>query len=133
VPLPGTLSTRYGAVPTPGRHAWGKEPFRHGDLKPENILCVTKLAPLKGRVNIPQLKISDLGLAKRDMVATEMRPPTSQTCTTTRYEPPEVMKSTPVPLAPPMGGLPMGRLPMGGRPRRYDMWSVGCVILETVV
>lgn len=100
----------------------GKESFRHGDLKPENILCVTRLAPVKGRVNMPQLKISDLGLAKRHMVATEMRPPTSQRCTTTRYEPPEVMKSI----------LPLVHS-MGGRSRRYDMWSLGCVILETVV
>ncbi|KAK1826462.1 HET-domain-containing protein [Podospora conica] len=99
----------------------GKESFRHGDLKPENILCVTRLAPVQGRVNMPQLKISDLGLAKHHMVATEMRPPTSQRCTTTRYEPPEVIKS--LPLVP----------SMGGRSRRYDMWSLGCVILETVV
>ncbi|KAK0741363.1 kinase-like domain-containing protein [Schizothecium vesticola] len=86
-----------------GMHG-GEEPFRHGDLKPENILCVTRLALVKGRVNMPQLKISDLGLAKRHMT-------------------PEAMKSTPAPLAP----------SMGGRSRIYDMWSLGCVILETVV
>ncbi|KAK0612097.1 kinase-like domain-containing protein [Immersiella caudata] len=95
----------------------GGESFRHGDLKPDNILCVTIKPPEDGCVNIPELKISDMGLAKHHNVATELRPPTSMRYTTTIYEPPEV--STPGPVQ--------------GRSRRYDMWSLGCIILETII
>ncbi|KAK1749700.1 HET-domain-containing protein [Echria macrotheca] len=99
-----------------GNYKTGGESFRHGDLKPENILCVTVKPPQPGRVNIPQLKISDMGLAKHHNVATELRPRTSMRYTTTRYEPPEINN---------IGDI--------GRSRRYDMWSLGCVILETII
>jgi len=101
-----------------GNYRTGGESFRHGDLKPENILCVTISPPSATHINIPELKISDMGLAKHHNVATELRPPTSMRYTTTRYEPPEVIS--------PVG---FGQ----GRSRRYDMWSLGCVILETII
>jgi len=100
-----------------GNYKTGGESFRHGDLKPENILCVTIKPPEPDQVNIPELKISDMGLAKHHNVATELRPPTSMRYTTTRYEPPETVSS----------------VDAIGRSRRYDMWSLGCVILETII
>jgi len=99
-----------------GSYRTGGESFRHGDLKPENILCVTIKPPqTDGGINIPELKISGMGLAKYHSVATEFRPPTSMRYTTARYEPPEVLS------------------PGQRRSRRYDMWSLGCIILETVI
>ncbi|KAK0648663.1 hypothetical protein B0T16DRAFT_456125 [Cercophora newfieldiana] len=100
-----------------GSYRAGGESFRHGDLKPDNILCVTIKPPQENCVNVPELKISDMGLAKHHNVATELRPPTSMRYTTTIYEPPEVMA--------------LG--PQQGRSRRYDMWSLGCIILETII
>lgn len=104
-----------------GRHRPGGESFRHGDLKPENILCVTVRQSSTEEICMPQLKISDMGLTKPHNVATELRPPTSMQYTTKRYEPPEVLSN-----------LDAGP-GQGGRSRRYDMWSLGCVILETII
>lgn len=86
--------------------------WRHGDLKPENILRFLKAGELVGT-----LRISDLGLAKRHVVATGFRklPSTSQ-FGTLDYEPPEAMT--------------MLRSP---RSRLYDIWSFGCILLEFVV
>ena len=104
-----------------GKHKPGGESFRHGDLKPENILCVTTDPSQAGCVNIPMFKISDMGLTKPHSVATELRPPTSMRYTTARYEPPEVILESDSAVG------------QGGRSRRYDMWSLGCVVLETII
>jgi len=95
---------------------YGGDSYRHGDLKPENILCVTCKASGPGQVHVPILKIADMGLAKHHRVATSLRPATSMRYTTTRYEPPEVVFKLNL-----------------GRSRRYDMWSLGCVILEKII
>jgi serine/threonine protein kinase len=86
--------------------------WRHGDLKPENILRFRGVGELVGT-----LRISDLGLAKRHVVSTNLRklPSTSQ-FGTLGYEPPEAMTML---LAP--------------RSRLYDIWSFGCIMLEFVV
>lgn len=63
------------------------------------------------------LKIADLGLAKLHDVDTNLRAePTSQRCGTLKYEPPEAL-------------YPHRSL----RSRRYDIWSMGCIILESII
>ena len=86
--------------------------WRHGDLKPENILRFCKVDELIGT-----LRISDLGLAKRHVVSTNLRklPSTSQ-FGTLGYEPPEAVT-----------------MPLSPRSRLYDIWSFGCILLEFVV
>lgn len=94
---------------------YGGDSYRHGDLKPENILCVTQRASGPDEVHVPILKVADMGLAKHHVVATSLRPDvTSMKYTTARYEPPEVRQDL-------------------ARSRRYDMWSLGCVILEKII
>jgi len=88
--------------------------IRHGDLKPENILRFdTRGDPSR----IGTLKIADMGLAKHHDVATRLRPNTSGTkFGTARYEPPEVDVPT-----------------LAGTSRLYDVWSMGCIMLETII
>lgn len=86
--------------------------WRHGDLKPENILV------FPGSTWLGTLKIADLGLAKRHDFATEHRPEVTSTHhTTLHYEAPEVVANP-------------AREP---RSRRYDIWSMGCIMLESVI
>ncbi|KAK3487577.1 uncharacterized protein B0T23DRAFT_322736 [Neurospora hispaniola] len=99
--------------------------WRHGDVKPQNILSrskkkvneSTKQPGSEDQLDIGHLMMSDLGLAKRHFVATEVRNDrTSTRSTTFRYSPPEIYtleKFEPI-----------------ARSRRYDIWSMGCVILE---
>ncbi|KAJ3538687.1 hypothetical protein NM208_g5803 [Fusarium decemcellulare] len=94
--------------------------FRHGDLKPENILSFRNGNP---NTIFGTLKIGDWGLAKHHNLATQLR--TKQTSTrhgTLRYEPPEVA---------------IGLSQQGGHKLRlsrlYDMWSMGCVMLELII
>lgn len=85
--------------------------WRHGDIKPENILI------FKDSTWIGTLKIADLGLAKQHQFATEDRhQPTSTKHTTLHYEAPEAVTNTKEP-----------------RSRRYDVWSMGCIILESII
>lgn len=89
--------------------------IRHGDLKPENIL---RFAP-RDDVDIGILKIADMGLAKHHEVNTRLRGNlTSTKYGTSRYEPPEV-------------GAP--RLTSPATSRLYDVWSMGCIILELLI
>ncbi|KAK5721093.1 hypothetical protein LTR15_007057 [Elasticomyces elasticus] len=86
--------------------------WRHGDMKPENILRFK----IKGRW-LGNLKMADFGLAKSHSQNTDHRGfPTEATHGTLQYEAPEVSTSG---LAP--------------RSRLYDIWSLGCVLLETVI
>lgn len=86
--------------------------IRHGDLKPENIL---RFVGSEG--GLGTLKIADMGLAKRHIVATQDRSLlTSTSYGTIHYEPPEA--------AP---GL------KGPRSRLYDVWSMGCITLEFII
>jgi serine/threonine protein kinase len=85
------------------------EHWRHGDLKPENILKF-------GSTWLGTLKIADLGLAKRHEKDTILRiAPTDTRYTTLHYEAPEAITST------------------EPRSRRYDIWSMGCIILESII
>lgn len=83
--------------------------YRHGDLKPENILVFQ-------RHNQPAIwKIADLGLAKFHRDPTEKRfGPTSTRHGTFSYEPPEFLQDH----------QPTSRL--------YDIWSMGCIILQLI-
>ncbi|CAM1502343.1 Fc.00g043270.m01.CDS01 [Cosmosporella sp. VM-42] len=92
--------------------------FRHGDLKPENILCFKSDTPFG------TLKIGDWGLAKQHNVLTHMRSKNSSTRHgTIRYEPPEVVT-----------GLPLSDGQVTHRiSRLYDIWAMGCVILEFMI
>lgn len=88
------------------------EAYRHGDLKPENILR------FKDGTRMGTLKIADMGLAKHHKVATDLRvAPTSTRYGTVRYEAPEAVTA----------------LPTEARSRLYDIWSMGCIILEFMI
>ncbi|KAF2964618.1 hypothetical protein GQX73_g8957 [Xylaria multiplex] len=85
--------------------------WRHGDLKPENILI------FKDSTRLGTLKIADLGLAKQHQFATEFRyRVTSTKFATLNYEAPEAVTNMNEP-----------------RSRRYDIWSMGCIILESII
>lgn len=89
------------------------ESYRHGDLKPENILRFTT----ENGTLVGMLKISDLGLAKHHLLATRFRDLATDThFGTPLYEPPEVYTEKNSP-----------------RSRQYDIWSMGCIILELII
>ncbi|KAK5732726.1 hypothetical protein LTR17_010281 [Elasticomyces elasticus] len=86
--------------------------WRHGDLKSDDILRFTNDESWLGT-----LKIADLGLAKPNTVNTKHRQEeTSTEYTTTQYEAPEARTH-----------------PSAPRSRLYDIWSIGCILLETVI
>lgn len=89
-----------------------KQNYRHGDLKPENILVFTN------GTNVGVWKIADLGLAKFHHKATNQRlVPTSMIgAGTVSYGPPEPITNSDSP-----------------RSRLYDIWSMGCIILQLVI
>jgi serine/threonine protein kinase len=84
--------------------------IRHGDLKPENILYFPE-------IDGGTLKIADFGISRIHNTETFQRGDGTATCASTRvYEPPEAGSKGEV-----------------RRSRRYDCWSMGCIILEFVV
>ena len=113
VAVPVIVSPDAEAGRTPEIVVAGKNlSWRHGDLKPENILRFYKPGELVGT-----LCISDVGLAKRHIVATGFRKDASTTrFATLAYEPPEAVIRLDAPTS-----------------RRYDIWSFGCIMLEFVV
>ncbi|KAK2611673.1 hypothetical protein N8I77_005003 [Diaporthe amygdali] len=91
--------------------------YRHGDMKPENILRVNTIGQ-KGSsyLDVGTLKICDMGLSKKHTMATRLRDVATTTMFTSwRYEPPESKEENAI------------------WPRRYDIWSIGCIILEFIV
>ncbi|KAF2496438.1 HET-domain-containing protein [Lophium mytilinum] len=87
------------------------ESIRHGDLKPENILRFPSSTSTIG-----ELRIADMGLAKRHNVETELRTRLSSTrYGTMLYEAPEVVTLD------------------QARSRLYDIWSMGCITLEFII
>ena len=92
------------------------ENFRHGDLKPDNVLHFTTPGSKLGT-----LKIADLGVSK-------MHP--KEALTGLRHNPTKTEASTFTYQAPEAHGTYATR---GPRSRRYDSWSMGCIILEFVV
>ncbi|KAI8268068.1 hypothetical protein K4K58_006158 [Colletotrichum sp. SAR11_239] len=89
----------------------GEGNYRHGDLKPENILR------FEDETFVGTLKIADMGLAKRHTEATDARlGPTNRKYGTARYEPPEAATNR-----------------LKARSRLYDVWSLGCIILEYII
>lgn len=84
--------------------------YRHGDLKPENILR------FEDGTRVGLLKVSDMGLAKHHVDETGLRGPTTTRYGTPLYEPPEVFLDA-----------------QSARSRRYDIWSMGCIMLELLV
>lgn len=85
--------------------------IRHGDLKPENILRFSD-EPL----DLGLLQLADMGLAKRHVVATQVRSNGTNTRWSTRlYEAPEVQSDK------------------NARSRLYDVWSMGCITLEFLI
>ena len=89
---------------------------RHGDLKPENILWFNPSN------NGGTLQIADLGLAtfheKEANTKNRKGMPTQTPSGTSRYEPPEMDEN---------------RNTTDPRSRQYDIWSLGCVILELLL
>ncbi|KAM6535853.1 hypothetical protein FALCPG4_005384 [Fusarium falciforme] len=82
---------------------------RHGDLKPSNILYFENDGGI--------LKIADLGVSRVHKKATDQRLYETVTTASTRaYEGPEASGPINAP-----------------RSRKYDCWSLGCVILEFVI
>jgi len=85
---------------------------RHGDLKPANILYFNE-----GGSGI--LKIADLGIARAHTKPTFERADKTSTLASTRaYEGPEASENY---------------ISDTARSRRYDCWSMGCIIFEFVV
>lgn len=87
--------------------------FRHGDLKPDNILHFTE--PSR---EVDNFVIADPGIARFHRLATKLRKgPTLTKSSTATYEAPEVR------------GAP-SKEPFS---RRYDVWSMGCIMLEYII
>lgn len=85
---------------------------RHGDLKPENILHF-----IDERNRGGSLVIADVGVSRVHKVSTMLRQDNTTTkATTPAYEAPETLGED-----------------KGPRARRYDMWSLGCILLELVI
>ncbi|PSN73726.1 kinase-like protein [Corynespora cassiicola Philippines] len=82
---------------------------RHGDLKPDNILYFNQLEE--------NLVIADVGISRFHKEVTMLRKEGTKTqATTPSYQGPEVFGAPDAP-----------------RPRRYDIWSLGCILLEFLV
>ncbi|KAK4203971.1 kinase-like domain-containing protein [Triangularia verruculosa] len=92
--------------------------IRHGDIKPQNILHFPDSTHESGQIG-GRLVLADVGVSKFHHEATALRNEATNTRDATiSYEAPEAASEF-------KNGKP--------RPRRYDMWSLGCMSLEFVV
>lgn len=91
-----------------------KENLRHGDLKPENIFHFTDHPGQLG-----SFVIADLGISRQHQIETGLR----HSKTTTN-------SSTPVYQAPEVEIDALRDKPLR---RRYDVWSMGCIVLEYII
>lgn len=92
---------------------------RHGDLKPENILNFGDV----NKSGSGRLVIADVGIAKYHADVTAKRQaegkPTTNKYGTLRYAPPKTE---------------IGTTQTGGQiSRKYDSWSLGCILLEFII
>ncbi|KAF2964617.1 hypothetical protein GQX73_g8956 [Xylaria multiplex] len=90
---------------------------RHGDLKPENILYFKESNEPEGQYGT--FVIADVGVSKVHQVETDLRDQnkgTNTKATTPCYEAPEAEGAQTAP-----------------RSRRYDMWSIGCILTEFLI
>ncbi|KAI5917040.1 kinase-like domain-containing protein [Camillea tinctor] len=83
--------------------------WRHGDLKPENLLRQQEGEALG------TLMVGDVGLAKKHLNPTSVRQSTDTRLGTLDYEPPEAFINS------------------NAKSRTYDIWSMGCIVFETVI
>jgi len=92
--------------------------WRHGDIKPENIL---RFNGKNGSNWFGILKLADLGRAQQHDKKTEFRKSKEkEDFRTIFYEPPDLSED-------------LFRQAHGKISRLFDIWSMGCVIFETVV
>lgn len=100
-----------------GQDGPNAESYRHGNLKPEKILRFTT----EDGTGVGMLKISDLGLAKHHLKTTQFRNQATDTqYGTALYEPPEAYTD-------------QNAKPPRPQSRQYDIWSMGCIILELII
>lgn len=103
---------------TDGLKRLHEEKHRHGDVKPENILIFDS----DDDSGLGELVIADVGIAKFHADETRERQIQGYVTTnrngTLRYEPPEVQLYLNT-------GMVISR--------RYDSWSLGCVLLEFII
>ena len=89
----------------------GEEKYgRHGDLKPENILWSNDLGSHRGAGT---LQIADFGLGRFHRLQSGSKDDAKNVNGSATYIPPEITLGIPV-------------------SRAYDIWSLGCVLLEFV-
>lgn len=97
-------------------HNYRAGSYRHGDLSPENILRLAGQGSDQSQTDFGVLKLSGFGLAKRHTIVTALRAATTTRDGTRRYEAPETVTQF-----------------NQGRSRRYDIWSIGCIMLELLI
>lgn len=93
-----------------------KKICRHGDLKPENILCFSQDNNDGSSTPGVRMVITDVGLARDHIERTQFRESTNTRVSTKRYAGPEMDIAPHAPLS-----------------RRFDIWSMGCILLEFVI
>jgi serine/threonine protein kinase len=103
---------------SPGLNGIDTKNWRHGDIKPENILRFTKG---DSSIWLGTLKLADLGRAQQHKLVTAQRHTTEKERWRTRwYEPPDLCED-------------LHKQAHRKISRLFDIWSMGCVIFESVI